>query len=194
MRARTGFVSLGEIVAAFGAALLLGSLWRPWYDLRFPEEVLSQARAFSARMGELAPFANQGIDELQARGSIPVTAWQAFEQADAALAIAAGLTIGLVVLNVIGALSARLDGLIALTGVVATAVVGYRLLNPPGSDLPFTADLLHPTTALYAALGGAMLMLVGGLMALSAAEPAPATAPAAPAPVGRGDVRVWDAS
>ena len=128
-------LSLGDLVSGLGAVVLLVSLWRPWYELRFPDEVLAQARQFTSRMGELAPFAQQGIDELQTRGSVPITAWQAFEQADTLLAVAAGAVLGLVLLNATGALAARLDGVLVLAGLVATGLVAFRLVSPPGPDI-----------------------------------------------------------
>ncbi len=81
---------MGDVLSGLGAVLLLVSLWRPWYELRIPDEVIAQARAFSSRIGELGPFAQQGLDQLQEQGAVPVTAWQVFEQADAMLAVAAG--------------------------------------------------------------------------------------------------------
>jgi hypothetical protein len=193
-RTGKGGVSAGELLAALGAAIVLASLWRPWYELRFPDEVLSQARAFSTRMGELAPFAQQGIDELQARGSVPLTAWQAFEQADTALAVLACVVLGLVLLNLMGALRARMDGAIVLAGLVAAGVIGFRMVSPPGPDTPFGPDLLHPATALYAGLLGALLIVGGGIAALGRSA-APATPPApAPPPAAAQQARVWDAS
>ena len=85
-RTGQGGLSLGDVLSGLGAVLLLASLWRPWYELRIPEELITQARAFTSRMGELGPFAQQGLDELQSQGAVPLTAWQVFEQADTALA------------------------------------------------------------------------------------------------------------
>ena len=196
MGPRTGKgVSLGDLVSGLGAVILLVSLWRPWYELRFPDEVLAQARQFTSRMGELAPFAQQGIDELQTRGSVPITAWQAFEQADTLLAVVAGAVLGLVLLNATGALAERLDGVLVLAGLVATGLVGFRLISPPGPDTPLAPDLLHPATGLYAALAGALLMAVGGIVALSHdATPSAPPAPAAPPPAAAQQIKVWDAS
>lgn len=196
MGPRTGHggVTLGELLSGLGAVVVMVSLWRPWYELRFPDELLQQARAFSSRMGELGPYAQQGIDELQSRGSVPVTAWQAFEQADTVLAVAAGVVLGLVLLNAIGALSARLDGALVLAGLVATGLVAFRLVSPPGPDAALAADLLHPASGLYMALVGALLMTGGGIMTLSGG--ATSTAPPAPTgtPLPAHQVRVWDAS
>jgi hypothetical protein len=190
-------VPLGEVVASLGALLLLGSLWRPWYELRFPPEVLSQARAAAPHLGDLGPFVTQGVDQLASAGAIPVTAWQAFEQADVVLAAAAAVALGLVALNAVGALTARLDGVIALAGAVAVATVISRLVSPPGSGTPLGDQLLHPATALWLGLIGAGMMAAGGVMALAAGDGRPVavhgvTVP--PPPVAAGDVRVWDAS
>jgi len=196
MSSRTGQggLSLGDLLSGLGAALLLISLWRPWYELRLPEEFISQARAFTSRMGELGPFAQQGLDQLQSQGDLPVTGWQVFEQADAALAVMAGLTLGLVLLNAVGALAARQDGVLALVGLAATAVVAFRLVNPPGPDIPMAADLLHATSGAYMALVAGLLMAGGGVVALvGQGAPAPAPVPAPPA-AAAGQVKVWDAS
>jgi hypothetical protein len=180
---------LGEFVAGLGAVVLLASLWQPWYRLTFPDELLSQAQSMAPRMGEMGGFVTQGIDQLRSAGDLPVTAWQAFDQADMLLAGAAAVALGLVVLNAIGALATRLDNVIVLAGAVALATVAYRLASPPGSNSPLAADLLHPATALYAGLLGAALMLAGGLMALGTPT-APAATPQSPGT----DVRIWSAS
>jgi len=197
MSSRTGQggLSLGDLLSGLGAVLLLVSLWRPWYELRIPEEMIAQARAFTSRMGEMGTFAQQGLDELQSQGAVPLTAWQVFEQADAALAVVAGLTLGLVLLNAVGALAARQDGLLVLAGLVASALVAYKLVNPPGPDVPMAADLLHATTGAYMALVAGLLMAGGGLIAMLGGSPAPvpAAAPVPPA-AAAGQVKVWDAS
>jgi hypothetical protein len=196
-RAGTGAMPLGEVVASLGALLLLGSLWRPWYELRFPASFLSQAKAAAPHLGDLGPLVSQGVDQLSSAGAIPVTAWQAFEQADVVLATAAAVALGLVALNAIGALTGRLDGVIALAGLVAAVTVVSRLVSPPGSGTPLGDQLLHPATALYLGLVGAVMMLAGGVMAL-AGGPGPVPAAAAvsisASPAGAGEVKVWDAS
>ena len=146
-------------------------------------------------MGELGPFAQQGLDQLQAQGPVPLTAWQVFEQADAVLAVAAGLVLGLVVLNAIGALSARLDGVLVLGGLVAGAVVCFRLASPPGSDTPLGSDLLHVAGGAHLALAGAALMTVGGVVAAMGQGSGAQASPPAPAPtLAPHEVKVWDAS
>jgi hypothetical protein len=189
-------VPLGEVVASLGALLLLGSLWRPWYELRFPASVLSQAKAAAPRMGDLGPLLSQGVDQLSSAGGIPVTAWQAFEQADVVLAAAAAAALGLVALNAVGALAVRLDGVIVLSGLVAAATVVSRLVSPPGSGTPLGDQLLHPATALYLGLLGAGIIAAGGVMALAASADGPVVVHpvAPPPPAAAGDVRVWDAS
>jgi hypothetical protein len=189
-------VSLGEIAASLGALLLLGSLWRPWYELRFPASVLSRAKAIAPHMGEMGPVISQGVDQLASVGAIPVTAWQAFEQADLVLAGVAAVTLGLVALDAVGALAARMDGVIVLAGLVGAVTVVSRLVSPPGSGNPLDEQLLHPATALYLGLLGAVMIAAGGLLALAAPSPgaAAAAAPGPPSPAAAGEVRVWDAS
>jgi hypothetical protein len=189
----SGRVALGEVLAALGAVLLLGSMFRPWYELNFPDSLLSQARAYSGRLGELGPFLNQGIDELQRRGGIPVTAWQVLDSADIVLAVAAGAVIAAVLLNAAGALTRRLDGAIVLAGLVAAGIVTFRLISPPGTTPLLDEQLLSAQPAIYLALVGSLMMVFGGvagsLSSTSEASPVPATTPA-----WAGEVKVWDAS
>ena len=62
-----------------------------------------------------------------------MTAWQVFDQADAVLAAAAGVVLGLVLLNAVGALAARQDTILVLSGLVATALVGLPAGQPAGA-------------------------------------------------------------
>ncbi len=193
-RSGTSGVSVGDLVSGLGAAVLLASLWRPWYDLRIPGELLDQARQLSSGFGVLAPYAQQGIDEFQARGSLPVTAWQIFGQLDVALAMAAGAVLGLVLLNVIGALSARLDGIVAIIGLVCAVLVTYRLAVPPGREMPATSDLLHPAGGIYAALVGALRVCGGAVMAATRGQASPVASPPPSPPHAAHQIKVWDAS
>ena len=147
-------------------------------------------------MGEMGTFAQQGLDELQSQGAVPLTAWQVFEQADAALAVVAGLTLGLVLLNAVGALAARQDGLLVVAGLVASALVAYKLVNPPGPDV---ADGGRPAARDHRRLHGAGRRPAdGGRRAGGHAGRLPPPAPPAAAPVpptaAAGQVKVWDAS
>ena len=78
----------------------------------------------------------------------------------------AGLTLGLVLLNAVGALAARQDGLLVLAGLAATALVAFKLVNPPGPDVPMAAGLLHTASGAYMALVAALLVAGGGIVAL----------------------------
>ena len=118
---------------------------------------------------------------------------------DAVLAGAAGVVLGLVLLNALGALAARQDTILILAGLMATALVGHRLVSPPGPDVPLGPDLLHPATGAYLALAGALLMVGGGLAsamgrAAPAPAPAPEPAPEPPTPVQAQQFKIWDAS
>lgn len=185
-------VGLGDLIAALGAVLLVGSMFRPWYELNFPESLLSQARAYSGQLGELGPFLNQSIDELQRRGGIPVTAWQVLDKADIVLAVAAGVVIAAVALNAAGALTRRLDAAIVLAGLVAAGVVTFRLISPPGTTPLLEEQLLSAQPGIYAALVGSLLMVFGGVQASLSGESVAKPEPKPPA--WSGEVRVWDAS
>ena len=100
-----------------------------------------------------------------------MTAWEVFDQADTAMAVTSCVVLGLVALTATGALSARQDGVLVLAGLVAAGLVAFRLVNPPGADVPIAADLLHATTGAYVGLAGALLMAAGGVMAAMGQAP-----------------------
>jgi hypothetical protein len=85
-RAESAQVPLGQWIAALGAVGLLATLFRPWYELNLPEQLLSEADALAPRMGELGPLLTEGLAELERAGPLTVTAWQVFESADVVLA------------------------------------------------------------------------------------------------------------
>jgi hypothetical protein len=184
-------LSLGELVAGLGALLLVGSMFRPWYELKFPDGLLSQARAYSGQFGQFGEQINQGIDELQRSGGIPITAWQVLDTADIVLAVAAGAVIGAVALNAGGALTRGLDGVILIAGLVAAGIVAFHIVSPPGATPLLDQQLLSAQPGIYAALAGSLLMVFGGIWArLGEALPEPAPSP----PLLAGEVRIWDRS
>ena len=124
-------LTLGELLAAAGALLLVGSMFRPWYELNLPESLVTRARSATGQFGEFGAFLQQGLDELQRQGGIPVKAWEIFEGADIVLAVAAAAVVGAVALNAAGALTRGLGGAIALAGLVATGIVAFKLSRHP---------------------------------------------------------------
>jgi hypothetical protein len=159
---------VGGWIAALGACVLLVSMSRPWYELSLPDEILAGVRGLVPRIGDLGPLLTRGIDELQRAGGYPVSPWDAFESADFVLAGAAVAVLAIVVLDVTGALNARLEGLITLVGLLAAGLIAYRLVSPPLSSPLLDEPLLRPQPAMYAALVGAVAMAGGGLLALTA--------------------------
>jgi hypothetical protein len=181
------------LLAGAGAAAVLGSLWLPWYTIRFPE-------AFKDALGQLggaaAPSGTSGSpgDQIAAGfgammqglvAAIPSEmtgdAWQTLGGADWALAIMAGVGL-LAVLAVGGGLrSVRADAattgrVVAGLGAICVAVAAYHVLKKPGTGLSGGAlggldDVITVRYGLYVAIAGGLLMLAGGLLAGRATAP-----------------------
>src|SRR5436309_2513306 len=113
----------GPALATLGAAGLVVSLWRTWYN-----------------------------------GHVAQSAWQTFTTTPAVLLAIALLGGGLSALE----LTQRVGDtsrLAMLAGAVAVALVGYRIVIPPGPRL------VHVASGAYVALASALALLSGGLLA-----------------------------
>ncbi len=193
----------GGLLAGAGALILLGSLWLPWYTMRFPDALRDAFKGIGANgatqptpqggPGEALGQAFSGLfsglaaaipDEISAKG------WQALDGADVALAV-----IAIVALLIAMALSGAAGGvrvdaasagrIVAALGAVALAIVAYNAVSPPGGDAPaiFGEDLMQLRYGLAVAGGGALLMIAGGLMSGRARElPEPSVTPLAYSP------------
>jgi hypothetical protein len=162
---------VGEILAGAFGALLLVSLFLPWYRAEAP-----------ACVGGSCPEAPQ------------TSAWEAFAALDLLLLITALAGIGLLAVEVTlrsPAIPVAWSAVTALLGVVASGLVLWRTLSPPGgSDMEAVFALLG--------LGAAIGLTVGCLASMrdesaqegrSSAEPRAEPLPVPSVPVeggGRG--------
>ncbi|MCU0257618.1 MAG: hypothetical protein MUF56_01160 [Solirubrobacteraceae bacterium] len=195
------------LLAGAGAAAVLGSLWLPWYTIRFPDSfkdalgqlggAASPAGSSSAPADQIAAGFGAMMKGLVAAIPTEITGdgWQTLGGADWALAILAGIAL-IAVLAVGGGLrSVRADAgatgrVIAGIGGICAAIALYHLVKKPGTGLSGGAlggfdDIITVRYGLYLAIAGGLLMVAGGLLAgrsgAPAAVPAEAVVPEAPA-------------
>jgi hypothetical protein len=105
----------GELIAAAGGAALLVVMFLDWYAV-----------------GGTTKVAGSDL-----RVSLGLTAWEAFGITDILLALAALIAIGLAVVTATRrspALPVAASVLTATTGILATLLVLYRILNQPGPN------------------------------------------------------------
>lgn len=178
-------------VALLGSLMLGGSLWMSWYRLEIPERVLDQLGQASNQFGAFGGFLRAGVEQLKARGPLEVTAWQAFDGLDAVflcLALAAA-AIALLELSGHRLLAAVDDGTaLMLLGVVACALVGYRMVDRPGPS-----EVMALATGSYVALAGSAAILAGGVLSrgFSTARATPDAFAAPVAPVAGSAPSAW---
>jgi hypothetical protein len=175
----------GHLLAAAGAALVLVSLWLPWYGIDLPDG-LPEGLGSAAPTGPGAEMAESLARGLLAafEQALVVTGWRAFEVTDVVLALGAGAA-----LLAVGALAAgsslapaATGRVLACAGVAGTLLIAARLVSPP-----MPADMLSTRAGAWTGLAGAVLVAVGGMLAAGQSA-ARATAP--PPPGGPGP---WDA-
>lgn len=143
--------------AAIGSAVLVVSLWLPWYRFQIPDALLNQAVQAAQQFGILGPLLQQSAEVLRSLGPQHVDAWQVFSQTDVVLVVC-GMVAGCLALLVYTERAAGVAGLIAAAGTIAFLVALHRVLSPPGPD-----GLLHPLFGAYLALAGSALIIAGGL-------------------------------
>jgi hypothetical protein len=144
-----------------GALAVIASLWLPWYGVSIPDAV---RQAVDDQTGQLPPgFAEFARGILAALPkSIQLTGWQAFEGADVAIALIAGVA----ALSVLMAIDLR--AVLGAAGAIAGLVV-VHMLDQPGPN-----QIVSVKVGPWVALAGA------AAIALSArAEAAPTETPAA---------------
>jgi hypothetical protein len=175
----------GHLLAAAGAALVLVSLWLPWYGIDLPDR-LPEGMGSAAPTGPGAEMAESFARGLLAafEQALVVTGWRAFEVTDVVLALGAGAA-----LLAVGALAAgsslapaATGRVLACAGVAGTLLIVARLVSPP-----MPADMLSTRAGAWTGLAGAVLVAVGGMLA--AAQSAGQTAPPPPAE----SLGPWDA-
>jgi hypothetical protein len=183
----------GHFLALAGALATFASLWRPWYEVRIPQELRD---ALSGQMGR-----DPGLLGEMARGfatalpsSISASGWKELQGADAAVAVGAVVVIALV-LGAGGAFGSavRIDPAAAARAVAAVGALGVVLalvhvVNPPGTGPG--SDFVHVAQGLWIAVGGCAAVVVGGLWAAidsgssrSSSRSAPTALPVAFAPL-----------
>ncbi|HET6505497.1 MAG TPA: hypothetical protein VFG42_01795 [Baekduia sp.] len=164
----------GHFLALVGALIAVGSLWRPWYSVRFPPELREM-------LGAGGPLGSDpGLFGQMARtvaGSIPdqvsVSGWEVLNGADVGITVLA-IGVAAVILAASGAISGlRVDaGLAAraasLAGLGVLALAVWHVVHKPVPGQ--VADWLHVEQGVWMALVGGAAMLGGGLWA--GAQPA----------------------
>jgi hypothetical protein len=159
----------GHFLALAGALLTVASLWRPWYRVEFPPE-FRDLFSSGGRLGSDPGLFGQLVRGMATAlpDSVSVSGWDALKGADVALIVAAVVVVA-PILAASGAISGmRADGGLAaraaaLAGSTVLAVALWHVVKTPG-DGP-AADWIHPGSGLWMAVGGGVVMLVGGLWA-----------------------------
>lgn len=136
--------------------------------------VRGRTRSPHSEFGVLAPLITQSAELARHLGELHVSGWRVLNQIDILLALLSGIAGGTALVSITD--RARGAGrLIAAAGTLALALSAYRTIVPPGP-----ADLLHPSSGAYLALGCSVLLLTGGLLASGEAP----VERAAPTPLG----------
>ncbi len=167
--------SLGAKLSWAGTALLLTSLWLPWYQITFPQafrNALGSLGGAQTTTGATPPAQGIGgaVNALVAGlataipDKIAATGWQAMKGGDIALAVIVGLVVllltrGLGVVQIDdGPRAQALAGL----GLIAVAIVGFHVLRRPFGDLPGFVDAPALRYGLGVGLAGGVLIGIGG--------------------------------
>lgn len=168
----TSRTPLGAKLTVAGGALLLTSLWLPWYQIQFPQAFRDALRGLSG--GGTATQPAQGLGGAVnavvsgLASAIPDTVnasgWQAMKGGDVALAVIVGL-VALLVTRGLG--MARIDDAaraqaIAGLGLVAVGIVGFHVVRRPFGDLPGFVESPHLRYGMAMALIGSVLIGAGG--------------------------------
>jgi hypothetical protein len=175
----------GHLLALAGAGLLLLTLWLPWFEVRLGPLARSEVGAAAAQLGE--PFAALADGVLSHLDGLRLTAWDAFDGEDVALAAGAGGVVALLLAAAGGAgpgvrVAPDVAGRVAaLAGLALGGLVLVRLVSRPGSS-----EVLQLAQGGRLALAGCALVVVGGALGARAPRRAPALAAAFPPVVGPG--------
>lgn len=162
----------GHFLALIGALVAVGSLWRPWYSVRFPpefREMLSGGGQLGSDPGLLGQLARGMASVIP--DHVAVDGWDALKGADVVLVVCAVVVLG-AVLAASGAISGvRADGQLAAraaaaAGSVVLVVAAWHIVKKPGGGSPAAvADWIHVESGLWMAVAAGAAMLGGGLWA-----------------------------
>lgn len=147
------------LIAGVGGALLLVSLFLPWFGL-------SDAAAQALRQAE--EITEQFDGEPLERPDVTESAWEAFALVRWVLLVTALVGIGAGVTEVVGSRGRPPSGAAAMTaslGILSSLIVLYRVLNPIGES--------GREWGLFVGLIGAIGVAVGGWLALQRADGSP---------------------
>jgi hypothetical protein len=161
----------GPLLSALGAILLAVSVFLPWYGV----SITADGIAFIQRAGAqfAAQFGNAQLQDavgglhadlggLAGRQVAALSAHQALTHISVVLLILAGAGILLALSALARAEQPSYGGPIAILGVVATACVLYRLLDPPNAVSSLVTLSLREGA--WLSLLGALAMITGGLL------------------------------
>ncbi len=138
-----GRLRAGELIAAAGGVALLVVMFLEWYAA-----------------GGTTKVAGRDIHI-----SVGFTAWEAFGVTDILLALAALIAIGLAVLTATRrspALPVAASVITATTGILATLLVLYRILNQPGPN-----ELIGVDAGAWVGLAACLGVFLGAWLSLS---------------------------
>jgi hypothetical protein len=166
--------SLGLLIAALGAATLAIAVFLPWYGLSITpsgatvaqQQLVAAAEQYgNPTLQSAANRAGQHFDELVGRQIATVSAHQALGHASEILLVLAGVALlaSLLRLADMRGLLYATGGQVALLGLLAVGVVGYRILHPPAGaaagliSLSLEWGIWLALLSAGAVLGGALL-------------------------------------
>jgi hypothetical protein len=161
------------VVVALGAVLLAVAVFLPWYGVSFTEHGIAFVRQVgdeaSAQYGNAALKSylgsfHAGLAGLAGREFVAVSAHEALKQINIVLLIVAGIGVVVALLGLAGpqpsAEASR--GPLALLGMLAAALVLFRIFVPPSGDSEGLLALSVREGAWLALLGSAAI--VGGAL------------------------------
>jgi hypothetical protein len=181
---------VGLLLASVGGGALAFDLFNTWYTFRVPREVLSRVNEVSQQFGAFGGLVRAGA-AFASHTTFKVSAWNALDSLHVPLLLLSGWVLAVALM----AYSNRLQGgggIITALGAIASVLILYRIVAPPGPSFDGQV-MLHPTSGAWVGLAAAAAIVAGGVLesrsvrsARPASPPSVAswTAPAGPAVPG----------
>ncbi len=145
------------------AAVLIGSLWAPWYAIDISPAARDAVSGQAGQLpGPLGDFARQVLTLLPTH--IEATAWQVFDNADVVLLVCA-------IVAVMAALIDRV-GVAGLAGAAAAGTVVLQMIDRPGPS-----EIVSLKWGTWLALAGALAIVGASRMSSKQTAAAPTPAP-----------------